>query len=197
MSASNPKVKSYFNTLIFTIISGIFSLVLMAALFFEIFKGYLPLIVTVEVGLFIIIGYCIYKIYENESIYEIKKSAKNFIIDFQQCPEYYVKRIIDGNTICSNEYVTEDKFQKKQIIKIYPEDIAGQTTYSFPSNHSNTYVDSNNPQEKFRIDTISNNNTLSTKDKCNVLYGNNQSLIKYSRLPWTGLKSRCNAYISI
>ena len=66
MSGSDPKIKSYFNTLIFTIISGIFSLVLIATLFFDMFKKYIPFIVTVEIGLFLIIGYCIYKIYNNE-----------------------------------------------------------------------------------------------------------------------------------
>ena len=198
MSVSDTKKTSYFNTLIFTIISGILSLALLTALFFDIFKQYIPFIITVEIGIFAIIIYSIYRIYTNEKRYDQIKNDRNFAINFRQCPDYYVTKTIDDKTICSNEYIMENKYRKKEMIKIYPADVEGSTSYTFPSVHNPNFVNSANPQEKFEIDSFAANPTLPTNQKkCEAVFGNNNQFVHYSKLPWTSVKSRCNSYINM
>lgn len=190
------KKASYFNTLIFTIISGIVSLILLAMLFFDVFRPYIPFIITVEVGIFAIILFCIYKIYTIEKVNELIKADKNFSIDFMQCPDYYVTKKIDGKTICSNEYMIEDQYRKKSIMKIYPADVLGQTTYSFPQNHSVSYTNLTNPQEKFDLTSFATTRDLATnQQRCNAVFGQNDTYRHYSKLPWTSIKSKCDSYV--
>ena len=61
---SDSKV-SYFNTMIFTIITGTFSLLLLLILLFKDGRKVLPLILTIEIGVFLIIAVCITQIIIN------------------------------------------------------------------------------------------------------------------------------------
>lgn len=194
--ASDSKKISYFNTLMFTIISSIVSLLLLGMLFFDMFKPYIPFIITVEVGLFAIILWCIYKIYVNEILRDAIKNDRNFTIDFMQCPDYYITRNIDGKSICSNEYITEDQYRNKHIIKIYPAD-AIDRSFSFPSTHNPNFINSNNPEEKFALSDFANNPTLSSNEKkCDAVFGNVANFDTYSRIPWTNVKARCDSFAS-
>lgn len=189
--ASDSKKISYFNTLMFTIISSIISLILLGMLFFDTFKPYISFIITVEVGVFAIILWCIYKIYTNEVVRDAIKSDRNFTIDFMQCPDYYTMRTINGESICSNEYITEDQYRKKQIIKIYPVDS------SFPSSHNPTFTNSNDPKEKFKlIDFVNSQSLDSNEKKCSAVFGNVSNFNTYSQIPWTNIKARCESYAS-
>ena len=92
----------------------------------------------------------------------------------------------------------ENKYRKKEMIKIYPADVEGNTSYTFPSAHNPTFVNSANPQEKFEIDSFAANPALPTNQKkCEAIFGNNSQFMHYSKLPWTSVKSRCNSYINM
>lgn len=188
--SGNDKV-SYFNTLIFTIIASIVSLLLLAALFFEIFKDYMIFIVTVEVGIFCIIGWCIYKIVSNANTLDKYKQQANFKIDFTPCPDYYVGKGVDGQTICSNEYIVEDEYHNKRIMKIYPADDQ-LNSYPLPNLHVPTYYNDAKPIEKYDSTLIASAQDLqTTRDKCGAILGLKENYKVYSKLPLLGTQERC------
>jgi hypothetical protein len=195
MSNQTRKV-SYFNTLIFTIIAGIVSLMLLAALFFEVLKPWKVFIITVEIGIFCIIGLCIYQIIANEALLDKYRRASNFNIDFTQCPDYYVSKNINGLNVCSNEYVDQDEYHNKRIMKIYPaDDPSKNMMYPLPRIHIPTYANSSNPNEKFDSSYIETATDLKNNEaKCNAILGQNPSYKSFSTLPWEGVKSRCESY---
>ena len=62
----NAYKKSYYNTLIFTIIAGVVSVALLCILILKKGQEYMPFIVTLEIGIFSIIALCITMILVNE-----------------------------------------------------------------------------------------------------------------------------------
>jgi uncharacterized membrane protein YhaH (DUF805 family) len=63
MAQNDNKNTSYFNTLIFTIVAGIISLLLLLALVFKPVRDHaMYFIIALEVGIFTIIAVCIYQI---------------------------------------------------------------------------------------------------------------------------------------
>lgn len=201
MADNATKKLSYFNTLIFTIISGLISLILLALLFFKIGDNYILAIILIEVGIFSVIGYCIYQIIHNEFLINQLKNSDNVLISFDKCPDYFLSKIDNnGNTYCSNEYIYEDAAMNKFVIKLYPE---GQTP---PTQHNPTKLDKlsgttmapEGPIDKFYINDINNNNTLKTnEDKCAPIFKDStdpNGVHGYAQLPWTYLKSQCESY---
>ena len=63
---NNNKRISYKNTLIYTIVTAIVSLLILALLFIPSMFDYIYFIAVIELGIFIIIGVCIYKIINYE-----------------------------------------------------------------------------------------------------------------------------------
>lgn len=196
MSEQTKKI-SYFNTLIFTIISGIVSLLLLAALFFDVFKDYMTFIITVEIGIFLVIGWSIWQIVSNEKRLEELRKKKNFTIDFTQCPDYYISRVVDGVTICSNEYIVEDQYRNKRLMKIYPaDDISKNISYPLPKLHSNIYnKQTSRPVDKFDSTAIDSAGDLpDVQKKCGAVLGMNNTYKDYTQIPWVGVRARCESY---
>ena len=192
---SEQKRVSYYNTLIFTIISSIVSLLLLVALFFDIFKDYMPFIITVEIGIFLVISYCIYRIISNESLLDKYKKANNFSIDFTTCPDYFVKKNDGNNEYCSNEYMLEDEYRNKKLMKVYPVDV------SLPASHTSQYA-SPEIYDKFITTSIESEPMFrSVRDKCSAAAlgqhpSNSASTAynNYKKIPWVGVKARCESY---
>lgn len=197
MSNSSRKI-SYFNTLIFTIIAGILSLLLLAALFFDVLAQWKVFIITIEVGIFLIIGFCIWQIVANEALLDKYKKAKNFDVDFTTCPDYYITKMVDNKTICSNEYIVEDEYRNKQIMKIYPADNeAKNEVYPLPNTHTTSYTDSSKPSEKFESGYIQGSTELKdTAGRCGAVLGQNTNYKLYSTIPWVGVRARCASFAS-
>lgn len=195
MSDSNRKI-SYFNTLIFTIFSGVVSLILLAALYFDMLSSWRAFIITIEIGIFVIIGVCIWQIFVNEALLEKYKRAANYNIDFAQCPDYYIKRHDNEKTICSNEYVVQGADNKKYIMKIYPVDNPTKNeVYPLPKYHVNSFNDSAKPEDKFDATIIQGDTTLpSTKDKCHAVLGLSDKHKTYGNVPWVGVRARCAGF---
>ena len=88
----NPNKKiSYTNTLFFTIFNAIFAIILVLLLFFRIIPSeYMYFIIGVEVGVVLIVAYCIYRIIRFEKFLEAMRNPKNLYIPFDSCPDYFV-----------------------------------------------------------------------------------------------------------
>lgn len=195
---------SYFNTLIFTIIAGIFSILLLLLLFVKGFKTYLPFIITLEVGIFVIIAICIIQIILNERLFDKLKKNNSFNINFSSCPDYYTKRDIGTTEICSNEYIYTDEQSRKFIMKIYPDD---DKLYPLPASYTFDYIENTDTQsgqpkyEKFPLHEIENNTNLKTyNEKCAILNTDPTDLkltnLKgYNLVPWTTMNAKCASLI--
>lgn len=198
--AQNESSKiSYFNTLIFTIISGIISLLLLLTLFFDIGKKYAYLVIGVEVGIFIIIGVCIIQIINNEKKLKNMKKLSSDKISFSQCPDYFMK--VENNNVinCNNDFIVTTADGKQQKLKIYPADPSITMPNSLPVN---------NPDVKDTFPLFYLEQSTDLKDatqQCNIVINEPnpantsidfQNKFKgYSKLPWTYAKSRCSPYV--
>jgi hypothetical protein len=192
----NKKI-SYKNTLVYTIITAIISLALLVLLAFKSFMEYIYLISIVEVGIFIIIGYCIFKIINFEKSLDSLRDPKKYYIPFSECPDYYVKKFDSksGEPYCSNEYRVTDAHNNVKLMKIYP------STISLPSKHDDsTSVNLSKKYEKLWLNQISSSKDLKTlRDKCSVLSvePTDTKLLDfkgYTNVPWTSVRGRCEGF---
>lgn len=218
MTDSNTKKLSYYNTLIFTIISGIVSLILLATLFTEIGKDYLLAIIILEIGIFSIIAWCIYKIMRNEYIMNRLKKSANVVLSYNSCPDYFSLKnntpasLINSesssnpsNDYCSNEYIYTDTNNAQYLIKLYPDNPnnsakipspPGFHTPLFPSTAASSALGTT---DKFYINEIpSKSNLLTNEQKCAPIFNEstatNPPVTGYSYLPWTNMKAQCQGY---
>lgn len=199
MSKEHRKV-SYYNTLIFTIVAAIISVLLLLGLMFKGGRDYLPFIITLEVGIFSIIAYCIILIIQGERKSNKQKLYALSQLSFNICPDYFVKRTIGDREICSNEYVVKDDKNRRSIIKIFPEDdklnpIGGLRP--LPETHSFNYKGDEAKYDKFYLSEIESEKLLTAaSDKCSILYKTPTdpalSYLKgYNLTPWTTMRAKC------
>ena len=188
---------AYFNTLVFTIISGIISLGILIFMFFKPAAKLFPFLITVQIGIFLIIIISIYQIVSAEKLKDKYKDTKNFAINFSLCPDYYVERNINGTKVCSNEYIVEDDNRVKKIMKILPaDDVQKGISYAFPMVHTTNYT-TDSAIDKFKNTVIEIAPDLKDNaDKCAAIYGRNNRYTDYSRIPWTALTQRCDSYVN-
>ena len=201
--ASNDTTKktSYYNTLIFTVISGIVSVCLLVLLMFKDFRKFLPFIITLEVGIFAIIATCITTIFLNESVLDKLKKQMGYQISFSNCPDYYTKRIIGDKEICSNEYVYFNEKKQPFIMKIYPADDKSKANgvHPLPSTHVYEYKGDEPKWEKFPLNELESEQSFKDySQKCSPLFSdpsapNLQYLRGYNLVPWTTMRSKCAA----
>jgi hypothetical protein len=203
MADTSTNKVSYYNTLIFTIISGLISLILLVCLVMKVFDSkYMLFIILLECGIFSVILYCIYKIVINAYRINLLKSSNNVVVTFDTCPDYFSRQLDShAKTYCSNEYIYEDAGMQKYLIKIYP------TTKSPPPIHNPTILDklvnTNNapagPVDKFYINTIELNNELNTNElKCAPIHKDStdpNGIRGFAEIPWTNVKAKCESYI--
>lgn len=187
---------SYYNLLIFTIITAIVSTFLIIVVYLQDSSKYMPFIITLISGIVFIIVYCIVKIYFND-----KEIAKQ-ILTFAKCPEYFNKKTIDGKEICTNDSVYYDENNKQYILKVYPVSSRPTTeTYPFPSKLETTFRSTDNKYEKFPLSEINQTPSFTTNSKkCAPIYGsisdpNLKSFNQYALTPWTNFKSQCESII--
>jgi hypothetical protein len=195
---SDSKI-SFFNTLIFTIITGTFSLLLLLILLLKNGRQFLPFIITAEVGIFIIIAMCITQIIINEKRKEKTSGNWGDYIKFTQCPDYYIKRFTSEKEICSNEHMYIDPTSREvYTMKIY----LSEPIPDIPKEHVPKYDEKNiNVLDKFPLsDLDTNSNIKSAEEKCELLFGpptsdKLKSFEKYQYLPWLSMRSKCRAIV--
>lgn len=201
MQNENRRI-SYVRTLAFTIVSALLSIALFALLFFKGAKEWLLFITITEIGIFSIILYCIFAIINREKKLLEMRDPKNYVIKFDNCPDYYVKRYDTASKsyFCSNEYVVIDKRNptKTLIMKLFAEN-----DNSSPAYHNMDFKVQNgsgpltNPQamDKFMIEDMLSKVTTN-EDRCNIVDPNipeksSDKLIGYKNIPWTSVQKRC------
>lgn len=196
---------SYFRTLIFTVIAAMLSIALFTALFIEGGKRFIPFVITVEIGIFAIIGYCIYLIVQREKFLDSQKDPKNYSFKFDICPDYYIKRYDEQNkkNFCSNEYTIVDKKRPsttQYTMKIVEEGV------SLPSTHSSTFMTvdpttklASPPQtwDKFYTDTLYDKSFKNDQARCDAINPSVTSPVDskvagLKKVPWTYLRTRCD-----
>lgn len=186
---------SYKNTLIYTIIASIISAGLLIGLAFKSIFDYVYLIAVVEVGIFIIIGVCLYKIITYDKRMESLREDRKLVVPFNECPDYYVKKYsrTNGNPYCSNEHHVIDKSGNKFLMKVYPNDVS-----SLPSSHDfQERIDTSTPKyEKFWLNELGA--LTNSKERCAVVLSTPTDPSKskyndYSKLAWTNVRGRCDS----
>ena len=190
---TNKKV-SYTNTLIYTVVNAILSLVILIVLFLKPeYNKYIYFIIVLEVGMVAIIAYCIYRIIRYEYLLKKMKDSRNVFIPFSECADYYVKKYdTAGEPYCSNEYRIKGNDNNEYMMKVYPNGVP------LPSVHDKTTsIDNSQKYEKFWLNEIGKSSDLPTnRDKCNILEAEptDPKLSKYNGytgIPWTYVKARC------
>ena len=199
----NPSKKvSYNNTLIFTILNAILAISIVACLFFNFVlkKEYMIAIVTVEVGICLIVAYCIYRIIQFDKTLSALSNPKTKYIPFQTCPDYYQKVITAaGDPICQNAYTMTDRNGIQYIMKIYPQNVP--LPPSIQINEDITSGMATAPKyEKFYLNDIGQSTDLTTvQQKCAVVSSDpvDPSLsqyVGYKHVPWTYVRGRCEGF---
>lgn len=122
----------YFNTMIFTIIAGVISLLLLAALAFgsDMIKTYWAFIVTIEIGLLAVIIVALVRIFAYEKkLKELGERGLNNAVSVDSCPDYWTVSETDG--------------EKKQCIPQYVQrrDDGSTVTYQFSRDASSIKID--------------------------------------------------------
>ena len=198
--ASRDEKKSYINTLVFTIISGIVSLILLVALFFPVGQKFMVAIITVEVGIFVIIGYCIYQIMTAESRLRKLKESNKLMVNFNECGDYYVRREdSNGKVVCSNDYIITDPSNDQYTMKIYADDLgtALPSTNEINPSASNGGFQADKRYETYYLKELETSDKLKTgEDKCKPLFFKDDTYRHYNNIPWTFAKSRCQSFMS-
>lgn len=166
--------------------------------------GFMPFVVTFNVGLILIIIVCVSEVILLERARNTRKVSTT-PINFDVCPDNFTKRVFNNVEICSNELLVKDPSNPNTtvLLKTYPVDDpslklgAGQRP--FPSRHSQVFMGNEQKHEKFRLNEIQQHGKLTTNEqKCSVLYSEPTSadltdVAGYSLIPWTTMKSRCSS----
>lgn len=206
MQEENQRV-SYVRTLVYTITAAVLSIVLFGLMFLEGARTWFLSIIIIEIGIFAIIFYCIFTIVNWEKKMEQLRDPKNYVIKFDNCPDYYVKRYDTATKgyFCSNEYVVTDKRNptKVLIMKLFAEE-----DKSSPATHNADFMEKNGtgpavkpkPIDKFMMeDIMSKVQTLN--ERCQIVNPNvpessTDKLTGYKTIPWVSVQRRCDTLYS-
>lgn len=205
---------SYFRTLVFTVIAFVMSLGLLVLWYLR--RDVQTFVILVEIGIFTIIGYCIWNIVQYERALQDMRRSSNYTLKMQSCPDYYVKRRdpVTSKDFCSNEYVVVDDKSptgKKLIMKITPvlpnvliDGVSrpNPDTPSAPEMHHIDYmkVEKNVRREPDAIDKFYINvfdDIKAPKKLCDTISpysteGSKTAMSVLKHVPWTYARSRCN-----
>lgn len=182
----------------FTIFTGIASLGVLSFLFFDFGKKFIYFIIAFEVGVFILIAYCIYKIITGDK--KKKDNKDKYVVRFDECPDYYSKKIINGEDYCFNEYLVKDKRGNSMLIKLSPYEMNGTTvTPETTTKLTNIVEPSAQLYSKFQLHKLEKDDNIPKfEDKCKLLFNNTSvsdpkysSYLHYPHIPYTYAKSRC------
>jgi hypothetical protein len=156
----------YVNTMVFAIVSGVVSLLLLLmAVYVPAVSAYGLLVVTVEVGLLFIVLQAVIRIwlYERKLRNEARNLATN-IVAVETCPDYYTAtHNLDGTVVCDNKYASPDK----------------RTTITFPAGPAT--VDLSDFDSKVFADVCQ---TVNPTDPTDPLYN----------VPWSDMRGKCSSY---
>jgi hypothetical protein len=186
----SDKRSSYYNTLIFTIVAAVVSLLLLLLLFIQQMKQFLPFIITLEIGIFFVILWCITIIWLNAK--DVKNKKENAIsVKFDTCPDYFTKINENDKIMCKNMYPITSINGVQYKMVFYPAD-------STIVNDLTPVLQKPTNLHSFELNAIEKNNKFTTsKQRCAVLFDekndltDDKSFKDYDKLPWTTMRSKC------
>jgi hypothetical protein len=164
------KANMYVNTLLFTAVAGIMSIMLLLLLIYGsgVAGQYAVVIVTVEVGLILCIVMSIVRIMWFER--RVEKQQRNSVdnlLAVKTCPDYWTMQNTDKGTVCKNTYKV------------------GGVTFREMTGKTNI-VNSNDP--------TSPKHEINLKDLDNKKLGEVCKQIKNQQSPWTDYRTVCDSY---
>jgi len=164
--------EKYLNTLWFTTVSKAITVIIFMLLAFPFSKPFLPLLLTIQTGLVIIIVWALLRMfYVKNNLNKQYRTMQETIMTNPSCPDYFTRGSNDkAETMCYNKYVTPDSR------KIY------------------YFMDPMTSTSKRTIDmnTAINVDALFRDKLQNVCNGPITSDPMYRKFPWTELKSLCD-----
>ena len=119
---SQSQVSLYFNTMVFTVISGIVCLMLLALMFYapSAMSRFAVLVIVVEIGLLANIIIALYRIYDYEKrMSKLSKNGAENLLAVKTCPDYWtLKEDSKGNVSCNRTYnvPSDDTSESKSVI---------------------------------------------------------------------------------
>lgn len=198
---SDQKI-SYFNTLIFTIVTGVVSLCILGLLFFDFGKSMIYFIIAFEIGVFCLIAYCIYKIVSGAKKETVRKSS--YVLRFNECPDYYTKRMIKDDTYCVSDYIVRDRNGEVYISRVSPTVDRDGEPLEPPKNITinATSTVGERSYDKIKLTALEKDDKFAKNDeKCSLVYNTPKDRDSkydpyrdYSILPWTYMRSRCESF---
>jgi hypothetical protein len=158
---SSP-VTDNINTIIFCVLAKAVIVGLLVLLLFDIGMEFQYLILTATMGLFIVIGLTLYRIYQNKkAIDDASIAALKAKPSLDVCPDYFVKSVTqENNVVCDakyngNQYTFTD----------------GTSTSAFPSIPLSEMVQSSNTMSELcttNVNKYANISWTELKSKCGV-----------------------------
>lgn len=121
---TNQTDRQYVNLLVFAIIAGIVSVVLMVVVISigatsELIQQLKPLIITIEVGLLLIISFTIYKSVRHiMRLNDMRDNIYDTKLQITTCPDYWTLKSHDGNgnRVCINTFQHPDDPKVSYVI---------------------------------------------------------------------------------
>jgi multisubunit Na+/H+ antiporter MnhF subunit len=185
-SLNNTSPKTYWNTLIFTIVASLVSLIILFLLiYYPSTRDYVVGALIVEVGILTIIIMAIYSAWSTEKkLKEKRDPGTDFNVTLTACPDYFLYMAATSSNVgatCVNGFPSGSNiyyFAKQNCTGVTLTDpsctLDGSTTTAGYS------IDLKNYDQKTVISTCSNVNTTSVASP-------------FYSIPWTDVKERCNS----
>lgn len=202
-SGENDKKISYFNTLIFTIVTGIISLCIVGLLFFEVGQKMIYFIIAFEIGVFILITYCIYRIASADK--KLSKSKDGYVLKFNECPDYFSRYINpneNGRVECINNYIVKDRNGQVYLSTITPAKYENENV-TVPGTVPEIPSTTAPPYTRVVLNALEKDeNFPKNDDKCGLIFKTpvakepkTTPYRAYASVPWTYMRSRCESFV--
>jgi hypothetical protein len=177
MGAAPDMSSQYMNTMVFAVVAGIISLMLMLLIMraSDTVRQYSAFIITLEVGLVLIILLAITRIivYERAKL-KSSQIGQNNLIHVTTCPDYWTRT---GDDECVNTFIASPNYSYR---------ITGVETVGAPG------APAPNPR---RVLKLSDYDGKSIVQACNLVKtGSSAAGIAAIVAPWTDVKTVCDSY---
>lgn len=191
------QAQSYINTLVFAIITGLVTLVLLIGILFSsAMNEYAYVLVTVEVGLIAIVSYALYNIIAYESkMKRLSSTASKNALLAQNCPDYYtVGYDATGAAVCKNFFKGRSPSGESFAMFYVP----SQQYTSRMENARREYVFSGNPPSSSIAMKDFENKRV--EDTCKQVQGRPpendtaKTVANNYVIPWTDMRPKCDGF---
>jgi hypothetical protein len=190
-------VQSYVNTLVFAIVAGMISLILLLGLLFTTAMGaYSWFVITLEVGLITIIIWTLVRIFTYESrMRRMNRNATKNALVAQTCPDYYtVFHDAVGSADCRNIFRGRSP-ANEEFVMVY---VPGTNFEADPAVRGGIIFKSNPPDHRIEMKKFEDKRI---NDTCAIVQGRDPSSADAMPLeannyniPWTDLRTKCEGF---